>query len=101
MTPAARQAVGEAAGAVVTDVAPLTGGCIGDVWRVDLADGRRLVAKTAGAGGTLAIEGYMLDYLARTHTVPVPDVKAGRTTVNGAITDGLAYLRWRKCRVSI
>ena len=74
MTPAARQAIGEAAGAAVTDTAPLSGGCIGDVWRVDLADGRRLVAKTAGAGGTLDIEGYMLDYLARTHTVPVPDV---------------------------
>lgn len=31
-----------------------------------------LVAKTAGAGGTLDIEGYMLDYLARTGAVPVP-----------------------------
>lgn len=72
MTPAARQAIAEAAGAAVSHVAPLTGGCIGEVWRVDLADGRRLVAKTAGADGTLNIEGYMLDYLARTHTVPVP-----------------------------
>ncbi len=74
MTPAARQAVAEAAGAAVSHVAPLTGGCIGEVWRVDLADGRRLVAKTAGADGTLNIEGYMLDYLARTHTVPVPNL---------------------------
>ena len=74
MTPAARQAVAEAAGAAVTHAAPLTGGCIGDVWRVDLADGRRLVAKTAGADGTLDIEGYMLGYLARTRTVPIPGV---------------------------
>lgn len=74
MTPAARQAIAAAAGAAVTHTAPLTGGCIGDVWRVDLADGRRLVAKTAGADGTLDIEGYMLDYLACTQAVPVPDV---------------------------
>jgi fructosamine-3-kinase len=74
VTPAARQAIAEAAGAAVSHVAPLTGGCIGEVWRVDLADGRRLVAKTAGADGTLNIEGYMLDYLARTHTVPVPSL---------------------------
>jgi fructosamine-3-kinase len=74
VTPAARQAIAAATGAAVTHAAPLTGGCIGDVWRVDLADGRRLVAKTAGADGTLDIEGYMLDYLTRTHTVPVPGV---------------------------
>ena len=72
MTPAARQAIAAATSALVTHAAPLIGGCIGDVWRVDLADGRRLVAKTADAGGTLDIEGYMLDYLARTQTVPVP-----------------------------
>lgn len=74
MTPAARHAVADAAGVAVAHVAPLTGGCIGEVWRVDLEDGRRLVAKTAGAGGTLDIEGYMLGYLARTRTVPVPGV---------------------------
>ncbi len=74
MTPVARKAVAEAAGAAVAHAGPLTGGCIGDVWRVDLADGRRLVAKTAGVDGMLDIEGYMLDYLARTRTVPVPGV---------------------------
>ncbi len=74
MIPAARQAIAATAGAAVTHAVPLTGGCIGDVWRVDLADGRRLVGKTAGADGTLDIEGYMLDYLARTRTVPVPGV---------------------------
>ena len=69
-----RQAIAAAAGAAVAHAGPLTGGCIGDVWRVDLADGRRLVAKTAGADGMLDIEGYMLDYLDRTRTVPVPGV---------------------------
>jgi len=74
VNPAARQTVTNATGAAVTHVAPLTGGCIGDVWRVDLADGRRLVAKVAGTDGALDIEGYMLDYLARTRTIPVPEV---------------------------
>lgn len=74
MTPAARHAIAEAMGAAVTNAAVLTGGCIGDVWRIDLADGRRIVAKTAGADGMLDTEGYMLDYLARTQAVPVPAV---------------------------
>jgi len=74
VTPAARDAVATAAGAAVSHASPVSGGCIGNVWRVKLADGRQLVAKTAGPDGTLDIEGYMLDYLARTNTVPVPDV---------------------------
>jgi len=74
MMTAVRQAIAEAAGAGVTATAQLSGGCIGNVWRVDLADGRRLVAKIAGAEGTLDIEGYMLDYLNRTRTIPVPAV---------------------------
>jgi fructosamine-3-kinase len=74
MKPAARRAVAVAAGAGIARTAALSGGCIGDVWRVDLTDGRRLVSKTAGPDGTLDIEGYMLDYLARTRTVPVPGV---------------------------
>jgi len=74
VNPAARQTITDATGAAVTHVAPLTGGCIGDVWRVDLADGRRMVAKTASTDGALDIEGYMLDYLARTRTIPVPEV---------------------------
>jgi fructosamine-3-kinase len=74
VTPIARQAIAEAAGAAITQASPLSGGCIGDVWLVRTVDGRRLVAKTAGAEGALDIEGYMLDCLARTHTVPVPGV---------------------------
>jgi len=55
-------------------VSPLSGGCVGDVVRVDLADGRSLVAKTGGAGGGLAIEGYMLAKLAELSELPVPRV---------------------------
>lgn len=78
MTPAERQAVAEAADAEVVDARPLSGGCVGEVWRVELADRRRLVAKTAANEGTLDIERYMLDYLARTRAVPVPDVILSR-----------------------
>jgi fructosamine-3-kinase len=74
VTPAARRAVAAAAGAAIGHAAPLSGGCVGEVWRVTLTDGRQLVAKTAGPDGTLDVEGYMLDYLARTNTVPIPDV---------------------------
>ena len=74
MKPEVRRAVAEAAGAAVTQAGPLSGGCVGDVWRVELADGRRLVVKTAGPDGNLDLEGYMLDYLARTGAVPVPEV---------------------------
>ncbi len=74
MTPAARRAVAAATGTEVDRVSPMSGGCVGEVWRLTLADGRQLVAKTAGPGGTLDVEGYMLDYLTRTRTVPVPEV---------------------------
>ena len=74
MTPAMRQAIAKVVGAAITQANPLTGGCIGDVWLVRTVDGRQVVAKTAGADGALDVEGYLLDYLARTHTVPVPGV---------------------------
>ncbi|MBI5668631.1 MAG: fructosamine kinase family protein [Chloroflexi bacterium] len=53
----------------------LTGGCIGEVYRVDLPDGRRIVAKVGdGQGASLDIEGYMLRYLAEHSRLPVPAV---------------------------
>lgn len=61
-------------GGAVTRVAPLAGGCVGDVARVDLADGRRLVAKTGDPGCGLAIEGFMLERLAALSELPVPAV---------------------------
>lgn len=50
----------------------LSGGCVGTVMRIDLADGQAIVAKTGGPG--LDIEGYMLRYLAERSSLPVPGV---------------------------
>lgn len=61
-------------GAKVLRVVPLHGGCIGEVSRLTLADGRNVVAKAARGGGGLDIEGYMLDYLAANSALPVPQV---------------------------
>ena len=61
-------------GKPVARISPLGGGCVGEVYRVDLADGSRLVAKTGGKGSGLAIEGYMLEKLAGLSDLPVPAV---------------------------
>lgn len=53
----------------------LSGGCIGEVYRVDLDDGRSIVAKVGdGQGVSLDIEGRMLRYLAEHSRLPVPEV---------------------------
>jgi fructosamine-3-kinase len=49
----------------------LSGGCIADVRRLTLADGRDVVAKV---GQGLALEGFMLSYLADHSQLPVPEV---------------------------
>jgi fructosamine-3-kinase len=49
----------------------LSGGCIADVRRLTLADGRDVVAKV---GQGLALEGFMLSYLADHSRLPVPEV---------------------------
>lgn len=61
-----------ALGAPVVARRELDGGMIGRVYRVELADGRTVVAKTGGT--PLAVEGRMLRYLARHAELPVPDV---------------------------
>src|SRR5262249_10358182 len=61
-------------GVTPTRVRPLTGGCIVDVSRVDLPDGRSIVAKSAGPRGTLDLEGWMLAYLTEHSSLPVPRV---------------------------
>jgi fructosamine-3-kinase len=53
----------------------LPGGCVAEVYRVDLADGTSLVAKVADQGG-LAIEGRMLAYLKEETSLPVPAILA-------------------------
>lgn len=59
------------AGASVADATELDGGEVGSVHRVDLADGRRVVAKTAGTD--LRTEARMLRHLAE-HGLAVPEV---------------------------
>ncbi len=53
---------------------PMGGGCIGDVSRVELDDGRTVVAKTGDPGSGLDLEGFMLTYLRDHGGLPVPDV---------------------------
>ncbi|MDH3233475.1 MAG: fructosamine kinase family protein [Alphaproteobacteria bacterium] len=58
-------------------LAPLSGGCIAEIYRADFADGERLVAKLAGSNGDLALEAYMLGYLRQHSALPVPAVIHG------------------------
>ena len=54
------------------------GGCIGEVYRVELEDGTSLVAKVDREGEShLEREAYMLRYLRETSELPVPEVYHG------------------------
>ncbi|APW99237.1 fructosamine kinase [Halobiforma lacisalsi AJ5] len=55
-----------------TEARELEGGQIGSAYRVDLADGTRVVAKVGRT--PLSVEAFMLRTLARESTLPVPDV---------------------------
>ena len=56
-------------------ISPLSGGCVGEVYRVDLANGRSLVAKVDGSSGAaLDKEGWMLHYMATKNALPIPDI---------------------------
>jgi fructosamine-3-kinase len=68
-------AVAAACGSRPRARSPLLGGCVAEVWRLDFDDRPPLVAKVPRAGmpgGGLAVEGFMLDYLARHSRLPVP-----------------------------
>jgi len=52
---------------------PLSGGCIAEVYRVDLSSGDSVVLKRAAEGG-LDTEAFMLSYLASHTALPVPGV---------------------------
>jgi fructosamine-3-kinase len=61
---------------------PLSGGMVGDVYRVDLANGRTIVAKVGKtADARLDLEGYMLRYLAQHSRLPVPQVLHSEDTL--------------------
>ena len=58
------------------------GGCIGEVYRVDLEDGTPLVAKVDRSGEAhLGREAYMLRYLRERSELPVPEVYHGSETL--------------------
>ena len=69
MNPALAATVAAAAGSAPIAAAPLAGGCVGEVLKLTLADGRALVAKL---GPGLAPEGFMLGWLAEHTELPVP-----------------------------
>ena len=72
-TPSLADAIEAATGQRPVRVSPLPGGCIGEIYKVELADGRRLAAKVSSAGG-LAVEGFMLSYLKAHSGLPVPEL---------------------------
>ena len=62
-------------GGRLKSVRPMGGGCIGEVYRVELDDGTPLVAKVDKAGEShLEREAYMLRYLRERTDLPVPEV---------------------------
>jgi fructosamine-3-kinase len=67
-------AVAAACGSTPRARQALFGGCIAEVYRLDFDDRPPLVAKVAPQGG-LAIEGFMLDYLAIHSRLPVPKTR--------------------------
>lgn len=70
------EAVEAAVGAAPRRVVPLHGGCVAEVYRLELDDGRSMVAKWSPAGG-LAVEDWMLGELERLSRLPVPEVLSG------------------------
>ncbi len=69
------QAIESATGQTVAGIDPLSGGCVGQVYRVNLTDGQRVVAKVdARQNPRLDTEGYMLRFLGERSSLPVPDV---------------------------
>ncbi len=81
--------ISQATGLAPVRSRPLAGGCVGEVFRVELENGDIIVAKTGGqetggkdagrqetgkAGSGLAIEGRMLRYLSEMSDLPVPGI---------------------------
>lgn len=73
--------ISQITGSEIRQIVPLSGGMIGEVYRIDLTDGRRIVAKTGTPDARLSIEGYMLNYLAQQSRLPVPQVLYSKDTL--------------------
>ena len=69
-----RDAVENAVGGRVARMSPLSGGCVGDVYRIEMESGTILVAKAGDADAGLGLEGWMLRYLEEHSDLPVPHV---------------------------
>ena len=69
MIGAARSEAERLFGRAVVGATPLSGGCVGQVVRLDLDDGRRIVAKQ---GPGLEAEAFMLGWLTRHTALPMP-----------------------------
>jgi fructosamine-3-kinase len=64
-----------ALGERLLEARPMGGGCIGEVYRAELADGTSVVAKVDRSGeAQLEREAYMLRYLREKSGLPVPEV---------------------------
>lgn len=68
------ETIKKATGSAPARFQPMGGGCVADVRKVTLEDGRAIVAKIGDPGSGLDLEGFMLRYLADTGGLPVPDV---------------------------
>jgi fructosamine-3-kinase len=74
--------VEDALGKQLRSARPMGGGCIGEVYKVELADGTTLVAKVDREGAShLEREAYMLRYLRGNSGLPVPEVYHGSETL--------------------
>jgi len=70
-----RTAIETAVTLPIRDISPLSGGCIGQVYKVILGGGERVVVKfDDGRHPQLRREGMMLRYLKRHSELPVPEV---------------------------
>jgi fructosamine-3-kinase len=76
------EAIEEHLGERLRSARPMGGGCIGEVYRVELEDGTSLVAKVDREGEShLEREAYMLRYLRERSELPVPEVYHGSNTL--------------------
>lgn len=75
MTQALNSLIEARCGRHVRAIQPLGGGCVGEVYRADLADGLSVALKVdRGNNPRLHIEGGMLRFLAANSALPVPQV---------------------------
>jgi fructosamine-3-kinase len=76
------EGVENALGERLKSARPMGGGCIGEVYKVELEDGAPLAAKVDREGEShLEREAYMLHYLRENSDLPVPEVYHGSETL--------------------